>query len=173
MKFHTCPDCGAALDFGEICDCQKNENDTALTTVPPSETTDRVPEIHADVKDCEILGDWLKATGAMHKDVALVLQNRFPLITRQLLSQCTHWERYGVILHPAGLETIAYEYGLDLTQKPRHSQKRRKTRQITFRCSEISYGEIADAKEALGLDTDQAFIETAIAALIKSVKKET
>lgn len=28
MKFNICPDCGAHLDFGEVCDCShEKEND--------------------------------------------------------------------------------------------------------------------------------------------------
>lgn len=175
MKYRTCPDCGATLDFGEICDCRKKENDTALTVSPSGESAmtfdmGSIPEIHADVKDCELLSGWIKLTGEKNRDVAHMLQDVFPMMSPQLLSQCAHWERYGVIIHPSGLERIAYAYGLDLTKKPKKSNRRRKTRQITFRCSDASYAKIEDLKRTMGLDTDQAFLEAAVAALIKNTE---
>ena len=29
MKFITCPECGAALDFGERCDCRRESEERA------------------------------------------------------------------------------------------------------------------------------------------------
>ena len=29
MNYHTCPDCGAALDPGEICDCRNARTEDA------------------------------------------------------------------------------------------------------------------------------------------------
>lgn len=31
--YHTCPYCGANLDPGESCDCQKESNDSTITNV--------------------------------------------------------------------------------------------------------------------------------------------
>lgn len=32
MKYRVCPDCGLNIDFGEICDCRKeNERETPAT----------------------------------------------------------------------------------------------------------------------------------------------
>lgn len=28
-QFKTCPECGANLDFGEMCDCRRDEKETA------------------------------------------------------------------------------------------------------------------------------------------------
>lgn len=163
MKYRTCPDCGASLDFGETCDCKK-ESDTAAT-VPPStgkDADDILTENRATVKDSEILSEWIKATGAQSKDIAAFLKERFPMMTRQLLTQAAHWERYGVILHPDGIEMIADQYGLDLRQKPKHSQKRRAKKVITFRCIQRTYEKIQNAKAAADIETDQDFIATAV-----------
>lgn len=29
MKFRTCPECGASLDFGERCDCRRESEERA------------------------------------------------------------------------------------------------------------------------------------------------
>lgn len=173
MKFKTCPDCGASLDFGETCDCKK-ESDTAAT-VPPSREKDAdgiVSENRATVKDSEILSDWIKATGAQSKEIAVFLKQRFAMMTPQLLTQAAHWERYGVILHPEGVEMIADNYGLDLRTKPKHSQKRRPKKVITFRCSQRTYDAILDAKTAEDIETDQDFVAAAVDFYIDHLKSK-
>ena len=167
MKYKTCPDCGAFLDFGEICGCKK-ESDTAATVSPSKEkdADNIVPEYRATVKDCELLPEWIKATGYQAKDVAVTLKDRFPMMTRQLLAQACHWERYGVILHPDGLEILADQFGLDLNQKPKHSQKRKPKKALTYRCTSRMYDRILSAKQKLGIDTDQEFIAVAVDAYL-------
>lgn len=32
MKFNTCPECGAHLDFGEACDCKEGPEDSRSAT---------------------------------------------------------------------------------------------------------------------------------------------
>ena len=173
MKHKICPDCGASLDFGEVCDCKK-ENDTAAT-VPPSGGKDAdniVLKNNATVKDSELLSDWIKATGKHSKDIAAFLTQQFPLMNRQLLTQAAHWERYGVILHPDGITMIADEYGLDLRNKPKHSQKRRPKKVITFRCTQHTYDKIAEAKIIADIDTDQDFVATAVEFYIVHLRGE-
>ena len=42
MKFYECPDCGANLDHGEICDCRSNE--PTQPTPPDQPTPEPTPE---------------------------------------------------------------------------------------------------------------------------------
>lgn len=162
MKYKTCPDCGAALDFGEICDCKK-ESDTAATVSPStvSDAEDSLPENRATVKDCELLHEWIVDTGKQKIDIARDLKARYPLITRQLLTQACHWERYGVIVHPSVLELMADIYGLNLAKKP-HSQKRKVKKALTYRCTSRMYERIMMAKLQTGIATDQEFVAIAI-----------
>lgn len=39
MKFYECPDCGANLDHGEICDCRESE-----PTPPDQPTPEPAPQ---------------------------------------------------------------------------------------------------------------------------------
>lgn len=51
-------------------------------------------------------------SGMMAKDVAPIIQKRFPKFSRQLLASCENPEQYGVILHPDGLSEFITQCGL-------------------------------------------------------------
>lgn len=173
MKYKVCPDCGANLDFGEECDCKKNESDTSATVSPSKgkDAVDSLPENRATVKDCEMLDAWIKETGAQKADIAVELKNRFPLISRQILTQASHWERYGVILHPIAMDLLADIYGLNLADRPKHSQKRKPKKALTYRCTARMYDRILAAKDELGIATDQEFIAVAIESYLEGKEK--
>lgn len=172
MKYRTCPDCGANLDFGETCECaKKNETDAPTTTRQPRNPKglpqNKIPSDWEDVKTLCNLRKILMQTNATNKDVAAAVQDIFPRFNRQLLTQATNWETYGVLIHPMALAYICSSFGIESAAadakagKPR-KQSRRLGKQLTFRCTETFYEEMLTAMDACGFSTVQGFIENIV-----------
>lgn len=119
MLYRECPHCGAHLDPGERCDCQDRKEDAPDAPGTPSHengiaTTASLSNRAPDVNDCLRLKEIRQQTGMMAKDVALVIRDVFPKFNRQLLAQCEAPEKYGVIIHPSGLQLICTAYSVAL-----------------------------------------------------------
>lgn len=122
MKYRECPKCGAHLDAGEVCDCQKKEEDAPDAAGTPSNDDVNVcgfilSDSTCVVNRCLNLRSIMAQTGAMGKDAALIVRDKFPKFNRQLLTQCKEWSEYGVIIHPDALKTICEAYGVQAEPK--------------------------------------------------------
>ena len=121
MKYKTCPNCGAHLDPGEVCDCKEKEDAPAGTGAPSDEARTIVnssdngilpsgfPVVNAD---CYRLSELQKLTGAQAKEISEHIAKRFPSFTRQIFSQCASYEKYGCIPHPEVIRIIREVYDL-------------------------------------------------------------
>lgn len=177
-----CPDCGSYLDPCEICDCHKKENAPAATEAPSSDklviTSSSLSNSHIDVNHCLMLRELHKQTGAMGKEIALVVRDVFPKFNRQLLAQCESPDKYGVIIHPAAIETICKAYGVTLrleeppvevTDEPikvKKQEKRKLPHKLTVRMTESDFKRLQRRLQADGYESVQAWIyDTVIKAL--------
>lgn len=183
MGHRTCPDCGASLDPCEICDCKENEGAPAGTGTPSGgndcgrDSIFSLSNPYWDVNNLLRLKEVREGTGVLAKDVAAVVQNRFPKFNRQLLSQAEAFEKYGVIIHPDGLRAICVAYGILLTdpkvqveedpkpikKKPAH---RKLGRKLTFRMTNGDYEVLQKAVERDGFESVQAWLYAKITALL-------
>lgn len=169
MKYTVCEKCGAFLDFGEICDCEKNgAAPSAKETTPESVPTEKIPHSTDYVKAALDLANVLRGTKAQYKDVAETVKETFPKFNRQLLTACVNWQNYGVILHPGGVAAIYDAYDV-----PRMAKKEHRTldRRITFRCSSANYARIEQGMAKTGANTLQEFVAAAVSAYIKEIEK--
>lgn len=178
MQYKTCPECGANLDFGEICDCTKKENAPAATEAPSSDklvlTSSSLSESPLDVNHCLMLREIHQKTGAMGKEIALVVRDVFPKFNRQLLSQCEAPEQYGIIIHPAALQTICSAYGIRLQMddpvvtveeeapKAKKESRRKLPRKLTLRMTERDFERLQEHVKAGGYESVQAWLYDAV-----------
>lgn len=177
MYFKECPDCGAHLDPGERCDCREAKREDAPDAAgTPSEinSTVSVSNSHADVNACLRLKAVRQQAGVMAKDAALVVRDVFPKFNRQLLAQCEAWEKYGVIIHPKGLDAICKAYNLPLPAIPitventgtKKTENRRLARKVTFRMTPSDFDVLQKRVQEDGFDTVQAWLYTKISELL-------
>lgn len=183
--YRTCPDCGAALDPGEICDCKKNEDAPAATGTPSCgndwhrDSTCILADPFLDVKNLLRIKELREDTGAMAKDMALVVREKFPKFNRQLLSQCEQWDKYGVIIHPDGLKAVCEAYGLVLTATPdipitvegetpapKKVENRKLGRKLTFRVTNGDFEILQKRVQEDGFDSVQAWLYAKITELL-------
>lgn len=175
MKFRECPECGAALDPGEKCDCQNEKESVPAATGTPSggndcrrESTCILADPYQDVKVLLRLKEIRESTGAMAKDVAIIIREHFSQFNRQLLSQCEHWENTGVICHPDVLRIICETYDAELPNipdepvevkvddpTPKKSENRKLDRRFTLRTTVAKYSRIQRIIEKKGFKSLQ------------------
>lgn len=172
-QYKTCPDCGAHLDFGEMCDCQDKAKDAPDAPGTPSTENGsvadtRVTHREPDVNDCLRLREIRTDTGAMAKDAALVVRDVFPKFNRQLLAQCEAWEKYGIIIHPEALGVICAAYGVSLpdgpseavitAHRPRKQANRKLARKLTFRMKDEDYTLLEQRVRESGCQSSQEWL---------------
>lgn len=184
MKYKECPDCGAALDYGEVCECRDKENeDTPAATGMPSGGNDwsrgstiTLSDPYRDVNQLERVKELLEDIGAMDKDVALVVRDMFPKFNRQLLSQCKNWKDYGIILHPNGLRAICNAYHQQLPKLPdaaedkaptKKVENRKLGRKLTFRMTTDDFEILQQRIRRDGYGTMQDWLYAQIIDLLK------
>lgn len=175
MKYKTCPHCGAHLDLGEKCDCKKKKEGTPAGTGAPSKeqtSTTILSEPAVSVNDCLRLKEICEKTGAMNKEIALVVRDEYPKFNRQLLSQCQAPDKYGIMIHPNALAIIcdAYDQRLEPKAMPEGSEvspsahpirkkpKRRLPRKLTFRMTNRDYAKLLCRIEDDHFDSVQAWL---------------
>lgn len=175
MYFKECPNCGAHLDPGERCDCQDKKEDAPDAPGTPSNgdgiaTATSLANLRPDVNDCLRLREILRQTGAMGKEVALVVRDTFPSFNRQLLAQCQAPEKYGIIIHPDGLAVICAAYGIRTAAEdapsvevitgpgPRKRPHRKLARKLTFRMKDEDYALLERRVQESGYQSSQAWL---------------
>lgn len=186
MKFKQCPDCGAALDPCEKCDCQNEKKGAPAATGTPLGGNDwrrdsafSLADPFRDVKNLLRLKEIREDTGAMAKDVAMIVRDHFPKFNRQLLSQCEHYDEYGVIIHPDGLKAICEAYGIPLTAvpdipitvegegtTPKKAENRKLGRKVTFRVTNGDFEVLQKRVQEDGFDSVQAWLYAKITELL-------
>lgn len=186
MKFRTCPDCGAALDHGERCDCQDEKKDAPAGTGAPlggndwtRDSASSISDPYADVKNLLRIKELREDSGAMAKDMALVIRDKFPKFNRQLLSQCEQWDKYGVVIHPDGLRAICDAYDLKLTAAPdipitvegeapapKKVENRKLGRKVTFRVTNGDFEVLQKRVQEDGFESVQAWLYSKITELL-------
>lgn len=191
MKYKECPICGAHLDPGERCDCQKEQNEKEnapdAAGAPSQKGINAGPSVAnslPDVNRCLHLREVCESTGAMGKEIALVVRETFPKFNRQLLAQCQAPEKYGVVIHPEGLRTICETYGLVPDEVPaaqttgetvavpaavpaRKPEKRKLPRKLTFRVRTSDYARIVARVKNDGYDSVQSWLYDKVIKLLE------
>ena len=193
MKPRTCPECGASLDPCEVCDCKRNGDVPAATETSPDgndyhhNSTSSIANPFQDVNNLTRLKELRESTGVMAKEVASAVRNVFPKFNRQLLSQCEQWDKYGVVIHPDGLQAICNAYGLELVCElqpgndvhaeekvlpKKKSENRRLGRKLTFRVTKDDFEALRERVQADGFGSVQAWLYEQITKLLGGIVDE-
>lgn len=165
------------------------EKDAPAATVASKD--DSLPENHSSVSlselpevvnECLNLRAYISKTNSMAKDVAQVVKDEFPKFNRQLLTQCSSPEKYGIIIHPRGLEVIKSVYGIsevraeasteeksEQEKPPKKKQRRKLSRAITLRMTTKDYQKLARRVKEDGFTSVQAWLYIRVSELLKEV----
>lgn len=147
MKYKECPECGAHLDPGEQRDCQKEKADIPDAPGMPTKDVNAIDEnslsnLFPNVNDCFRLREVRELTGVQAKDLSKLVQSRFPKFTRQIMSQCESYDKYGCLPHPDVIRIICDTYDIKLDNKPirkGENYKRKLGKKVTLRMTEKDF----------------------------------
>lgn len=167
MKFKKCSECGANLDPGETCDCKK-EVDTPAATGMPTNNVNHKPldenslsNIFQNVNDCFRLREVHELTGVQAKELSELVKPRFPKFSRQIMSQCESYEKYGCLPHPDVIHIICDAYNIRLDSKPvrkGENYKRKLGKNFTLRMTEEDFQWLQSQAEQDDFPSVQAWL---------------
>ncbi|MCQ2113318.1 MAG: hypothetical protein MJY95_08275 [Bacteroidaceae bacterium] len=176
MKYEECPYCGAHLDHGEMCDCEeaKKERDEPGATGSSQkrilELLSNIAQAESHVKACTDLPDIINPKRMSRDAIIKCVKKEFPSFSTILLTQCLHWEKYGIIIHPTALRKIVTEFGADdcKQQKKSHESKSRPNK-LTVRVPDNVMEKMRKCMERIGIKTIQEFVLLSIVATIDAI----
>ncbi len=98
--------------------------------------------------------------GLSAREMATVIQRRFPKFDKTVLSKCEHGEEYGVEIRPEALDALYAEFdpGGKPPQKPRKADGHRLTHSVKARLPDGLYAQLQRQMEADGYATNQDLI---------------
>ena len=114
MKYKTCPECGAHLDYGERCDCRgKKEDAPSAKDAPKKHRPDcdgsGTVSILSQIDDAVNRNDlpaFMDCLGIRAKEATTALKERFDLLDKSIILKCCAPESYGCVLHPDGYQIL-------------------------------------------------------------------
>ena len=176
MIFNTCPECGANLDPGEVCDCKKekglpNANQYSPKKGEPSNAI--VTHKKAHVKD-----NPLKILRITHnipiKEIIERVQQLYPKYDKYLQSKVEHGEEYGIDLRADAFDDLLATYDPDalVREKYRRGGCHKLTCRVSCRLEDREYEEFKDAIYADGFDTVQDGLTYIVRNYMKNRKEQ-
>lgn len=126
---------------------EKRESVSAASETLPKTSVNAIDEnslsnLFPNVNDCFRLREVCDLAGVQAKEMTKLVRNRFPGFTRQLMSQCKAWDKYGCIPHPDVIRILCEAYDIQLDDKPPRkgeSCKRKLGRKVTLRMTEKDF----------------------------------
>lgn len=119
--YHKCPSCGANLDPGEKCDCQKGKGpcDTTRQHSPKIKSKASIAQDPEDVKAI-LLKNLRTSKNIPAKEMVKVVRQVFPKYDKTLQSKCERSAEYGVGIRTKALDAILEKYAPELLAKEKH-----------------------------------------------------
>lgn len=170
MQHKTCPECGANLDFGEVCSCRKDEKKAAplhrerpqAKETPIASLSARKPEVKriGGAGIAEPLRELRTSKQIPAKEMVAVVQELYPKYDKTMQSKCENGAEYGVTIRPDAMDALYRKFdpaaleGRSAPKKERH----RLTCRISGRLETAEYEALQLNMEADGYATVQDWI---------------
>lgn len=116
---YICEKCGARLDPGEKCDCEKEKSEAAGTASLKGNGT-TIQSIARKKKSVNTLRELRINALASPKDFVLTVKKIYPKFDKTLESKCEHGEEYGIELRQDAMDLLREEWG---TEKKTENRK--------------------------------------------------
>ena len=173
MFYKECPICGAALDPGEKCDCQKeNGLPDANQNSPKQDAKSRSVSIARKSEKIKSnpLRDLRISKNLPAKDMVLTVRTLYPKFDKMLQSKCEHGEEYGIDLKTKAMDALLAKYAPELLTQVKHRRDgcHRLKCKVSCRLEDDEYAELVKRIKEDGFDTMQAWLAFKIRAYLKS-----
>lgn len=176
MEYRECPCCGAVLDPGEVCECQKEKGlpDANQTSPADSEAT-TANSISRDKSQVKMnpLRELRISKNLAAKDMVTTVRDLYPLYDKTLQSKCER-DEYGIDLKPKAMDALLEKYAPELLEKERHRRdgRHRLKRKVMCRLDDAEYEALKKRIKKDGFDTMQAWLAYMIRHYLSVKRKE-
>lgn len=178
MLYRECPICGAALDPGEKCDCEKeNGLPDANQNSPKRDTESHQFSIAQKTEKIKSnpLRDLRLSKNLPQTEIVLTVRTLYPKFDKTLQSKCEHGEEYGINLKTKAMDALLAKYAPELLAKEKHRRDgcHRLKCKVMCRLEDEEYAELVKRIKKDGFDTMQAWLAFKIRAYLKSKPTES
>lgn len=173
MQYKTCPICGAALDPGEKCDCEKEIGlPDANQNSPMRDDTSHGASLAQKAQRIKSnpLRDLRLSKNLPVKDMVMTVRDIFPKYDKMLQSKCEHGDVYGIDIKTKAMDVLLAKYAPELLVKEKHRRDgcHRLKRKVMCRLEDEEYDELVKRIKEDGFDTMQAWLTYKIRAYLKT-----
>lgn len=174
MKYKECPDCGASLDLGEICECKKENGLPRANGNSPRKDGESLPQSSISQKSQEIktnpLRDLRVTRNIPAKNMIECVRKLYPKYDKMLQSKCEHGSEYGIDIRPDAMDVLLAEYAPELLESVKRKRRggHRLTCRITCRLEDAEYAQLTKCIKEDGFDQMQAWLTYVVRHYLKS-----
>lgn len=177
MYFNECPICGAHLDPGEKCDCEKEKGLSDANQHSPKEAGASSP--HSIARSSKKVKpnpphDLRVRKDLSIKEMVVTVRELYPRYDRFLQSKCEHGDEYGVDLRYDAFDALLAKFDPEALERARYIRGgRHKLRhKVMCRLTDSEYDDLMALLESKGTITIQAWLAALIRDAIIEFKKE-
>ena len=173
MYYRQCHECGASLDPGEKCDCEKEKGlPDANQNSPMRDTLSHISSIAQKSEKIKVnpLRELRISKNLQAKDMDLTVRTLYPKFDKMLQSKCEHGEEYGIDLKTKAMDALLAKYAPELLAKEKHRRDgcHRLKCKVMCRLEDEEYAELWKRIKKDGFDTMQEWLAFKIRAYLKS-----
>lgn len=175
MKCKKCDLCGANLDFGEKCDCKKENGLPHANENSPKEDADTsnpdnsIPHKSKIIKT-NPLRDLRISKKIPAKEIIELVRAKYPKYDKTLQSKCERGEEYGVELRKDAMDALYEAYAPEELEKLKKKRRggHRLTCRITCRLEDDEYNRLVACIKEDGFDQMQAWLTYIVRNYLKA-----
>lgn len=175
--FKECPECGAALDPGERCDCQKEKDCPHANEISPKPTADITPLSNSiahkrEKVNINALKKLREDKQIPAKDIVILVQTMYPKYDKTLQSKCERGEEYGIDIKSDAMDALLAKYAPEQLENVRRKRRggHRLTCKIACRLEDDEYNRLIVAIKDDGFNQMQAWLTYMVRNYLKAKK---
>ncbi len=177
MYYKKCGDCGASLDFCEVCDCkgEKEKDYSPTNEISPNNTADiNLHKNSITQKSPQINSERLKnlrlSKNIPSRELVNEVRKLYPRYDKTLQSKCERGDEYGIELRRDALEALLERYAPEQLEelKCKRSDGHRLTCKISCRLEDEDYNRLIAYIRDDGFTQMQAWLTFVVKNYLKT-----
>ena len=173
MNYQICPDCGAALDFGERCDCNKKGSPDGNRS-DPGRRLSLHPTIDSIIHDSQKIKNNLKYLRTV-KNMSMpgmveFIRTIYPKFNPAAYIMCERSGEFGVELRKDAMDALLDVYAPELleSEKRKRQDGHRLTKRIACRLEDDEYNRLVRCVREDGFDQMNAWLVYTVRNYLKT-----
>lgn len=153
MYYHTCEKCGANLDPGEVCDCEKVQTE----------------EMDEDDIKATLLRDIREKGKVTTRDLVRTVRELYPRYDKSLQSKCERSAEYGISIRNKAMAAILAKYSPEIVEKVKRQRDgyHKFRKKVECRLPDDEYDRLQQRIRREGYVTMQSWLRAVIQEYIK------